>query len=74
MKNSIFVFVDASNVWNAVKSVRKFIEYKKLKDYFKDNFNAEKVEIFITMLIQKMVQEITILMVSTSFTLFLRKD
>ena len=42
----IYVFIDASNVWNAVKSVKKFIEYKKLKNYFRNNFNAGKVEIF----------------------------
>jgi len=41
-----YVFIDASNIWNAVKSVKKFIEYKKLKDYFRNNFNAGKVEIF----------------------------
>lgn len=40
--NAIYVFIDASNVWNAVKSVKKFIEYKILKDYFKKNFNADK--------------------------------
>ncbi|MFH0805889.1 MAG: NYN domain-containing protein [Patescibacteria group bacterium] len=45
-ENTIYVFIDASNVWNAVKSVKKFIEYKKLKDYFRDNFNTDKVEIF----------------------------
>lgn len=43
---TIYVFIDASNVWNAVKSVKKFIEYKILKDYFRKNFNADKVEIF----------------------------
>ncbi|OGZ33071.1 MAG: hypothetical protein A3I88_02835 [Candidatus Portnoybacteria bacterium RIFCSPLOWO2_12_FULL_39_9] len=42
----VYVFIDASNVWNAVKSVKKFIEYKKLKDYFKNELNAGKVEIF----------------------------
>lgn len=42
----MYVFIDASNVWNAVKSAKKFIEYKKLKDYFKDNFNVSKVEVF----------------------------
>ena len=42
----VYVFIDASNVWNAVKSKKKFIEYKNLKNYFKKNFNADKVEIF----------------------------
>jgi len=45
-KNVIYIFIDASNVWNAIKSVKKFIEYKTLKDYFRKNFNADKVEIF----------------------------
>lgn len=44
--NTVYVFIDASNVWNAVKSVRKLIEYKTLKDYFRQNFNASTVEIF----------------------------
>lgn len=44
--NIIYVFIDASNVWNAVKSEKKFIEYKNLKDWFKKKFNASKVEIF----------------------------
>lgn len=44
--NTVYVFIDASNVWNAVKSVKKFIEYKNLKDYFRKNFNAGEVEIF----------------------------
>ena len=42
----IYVFIDASNVWSAVKSVKKFIEYKTIKDYFRKKFNAGKVEIF----------------------------
>ncbi|MFH1048137.1 MAG: NYN domain-containing protein [Patescibacteria group bacterium] len=45
-QNTVFVFIDASNVWNAVKSAKKFIEYKNLKNYFKKNLNAVKVEIF----------------------------
>ncbi|MBU4030774.1 NYN domain-containing protein [Patescibacteria group bacterium] len=44
--NVVYVFIDASNVWNAVKSAKKFIEYKNLKSYFKKNFNAGDVEIF----------------------------
>lgn len=42
----VYVFIDAANVWNAIKSVKKFIEYATLKDYFKRNFSADKVEIF----------------------------
>ncbi len=42
----LYVFIDASNVWNAIKSVRKFINYKKLKDYFEKNLGASKVRFF----------------------------
>lgn len=42
----VYVFIDASNVWNAVKSVKKFIEYKNLKGYFRKNFDADEVEVF----------------------------
>ncbi|MBU3964882.1 NYN domain-containing protein [Patescibacteria group bacterium] len=45
-ENVVYVFIDASNVWNAVKSEKKFIEYKYLKDYFRKSFDAGKVEIF----------------------------
>ena len=45
-KKIVYVFIDASNVWNAVKSAKRFIEYEKLKIYFVNNFNAGAVEIF----------------------------
>ncbi len=44
--NTVYVFIDAANVWNAIKSVKKFIEYTGLKEYFRKNFNADKVEVF----------------------------
>lgn len=44
--NVVYVFIDAANVWNVVKSAKKFVEYKNLKNYFKKNFNASNVEIF----------------------------
>jgi uncharacterized LabA/DUF88 family protein len=45
-KNIIYVFIDASNVWNVVKSKRKFIEYSCLKNYLKKEFSAKEVKIF----------------------------
>ena len=45
-KNITYIFIDASNVWNAVKSVKKFIEYPKLKIYFKEKFNSDRIEVF----------------------------
>jgi uncharacterized LabA/DUF88 family protein len=44
--NKIYVFIDASNIWSIIKSTKKFIEYKNLKNYFKKEFNANKVEVF----------------------------
>lgn len=45
-ENVIYVFIDASNVWNAIKAVKKFIEYNEIKDYFRNKFDANKVEVF----------------------------
>jgi len=45
-ENSIYIFIDASNVWNIVKSKRKFIEYNRLKNYFREKFDAKEVKIF----------------------------
>jgi len=42
----VYVFIDASNVWNVVKSKRKFIEYSHLKNYLKEKFNAKEIKIF----------------------------
>jgi uncharacterized LabA/DUF88 family protein len=45
-KKIVYVFIDASNVWNVVKSKRKFIEYSRLKNYFIKKFDAKEVKIF----------------------------
>ena len=44
--NVIYIFIDASNVWNAVKSVRRFKDYKNLRNYFKKRCNASEIKIF----------------------------
>jgi hypothetical protein len=45
-ENKIYVFIDASNIWNIVKSKRKFIEYSRLESYLKEEFNAKEIKIF----------------------------
>jgi len=45
-KSTVYVFIDASNVWSVVKSNKRFIENSKIKGYFTDKFNADKVEVF----------------------------
>ena len=45
-KKIVYVFVDASNVWSVVKSLKKFIKYENLKNYFKKKFNSKKIRVF----------------------------
>lgn len=45
-RTTVYVFIDASNVWSVVKSMKRFIDYKILKKYFEKKFNAAHVEIF----------------------------
>jgi len=42
----IYAFIDASNVWSAVKSMKKFIEYQNVKDFLRKKFDASEVKIF----------------------------
>jgi len=58
--NIVYVFIDASNVWNVVKSKRKFIKYSRLKNYFKKNLLLRKLKFFTMTLIQKKGREIMI--------------
>ena len=42
----IYVFIDASNLWEAQKAKGKFFDYEKLRDYLKLKFNASSIKIF----------------------------
>lgn len=42
----VYVFIDASNLWEAQKAKGKFFDYGKLKDFIKRKFNGLSVEIF----------------------------
>lgn len=44
-KNTIYVFIDASNIWQAQKAKGMFFDYEKLKNYLKDMHNASDLEI-----------------------------
>lgn len=46
IKKVVYVFIDASNVWSAVKSKKQFIEYNKLEKYFSKKFNSDDVKLF----------------------------
>lgn len=45
-KNTVYVFIDVSNLWQAQKAKGKFFDYEKLRRFLKDKFDASKIEIF----------------------------
>lgn len=45
-KNTIYVFIDASNLWEAQKAKGRFFDYVKLKTFLEKECNASSVEIF----------------------------
>ncbi len=42
----IYVFIDASNLWQAQKAKGKFFDYEKLSKYIKEKFNGLAVKFF----------------------------
>jgi len=45
-KNIIYVFIDASNLWEAQKAKGKFFDYEKLRKFIKEKFNGSAINIF----------------------------
>jgi len=45
-ENIIYVFIDASNLWEAQKVKGQFFDYEKLKGFIKEKFSGSSVEIF----------------------------
>lgn len=45
-QNSVSVFIDASNLWQAQKAKGKMFNYEKLKSFLKDKFSASELKIF----------------------------
>ncbi len=45
-KNKVYVFIDASNIWQAQKSKGRMFDYKKLKLYLKNTFKTSSIDIF----------------------------
>lgn len=44
--DSVYVFIDASNIWEAQKTKAKVFDYVKLKEYLKNKFLAGDIEFF----------------------------
>lgn len=45
-QNSIYVFIDASNLWEAQKAKGRFFDYEKLRNFIKERFSGSSVEVF----------------------------
>ncbi len=44
--NIIYVFIDASNLWEAQKAKGRFFDYEKLKKFIKEKFDGAEIKIF----------------------------
>ncbi|OGH59331.1 MAG: hypothetical protein A2725_00670 [Candidatus Magasanikbacteria bacterium RIFCSPHIGHO2_01_FULL_33_34] len=44
--NRIYVFIDASNLWQAQKARGYFFDYNKLRNYIKSKFSGDSVEFY----------------------------
>lgn len=44
--NTIYVFIDASNLWQAQKAKGRFLDYEKTVEYIKSKFNGSSIKIF----------------------------
>lgn len=45
-KKNVYVFIDASNLWEAQKAKGRFFDYEKLRDYLRKEFSARTIKIF----------------------------
>ena len=45
-KNILYIFIDASNLWEAQKAKGWFFDYQKLKDFIGTTHNASSIEVF----------------------------
>lgn len=45
-KDVIYVFIDASNLWQAQKAKGKFFDYEKLRNFIKEKFKSSDIKIF----------------------------
>ncbi|MBU4351431.1 NYN domain-containing protein [Patescibacteria group bacterium] len=44
--NVVYVFIDASNLWQAQKAKGRFLDYEKTLNFIKQNFKASLVKVF----------------------------
>ncbi|HQB76281.1 MAG TPA: NYN domain-containing protein, partial [bacterium] len=45
-ENIIYIFIDASNLWEVQKAKGKFFDYEKLRNFIKEKFNSPIIKVF----------------------------
>ncbi len=45
-KNGVYIFIDASNLWDAQKAKGRLFDFEKLKNFLKERHGAKTIEIF----------------------------
>ncbi len=45
-KNVVYVFIDASNLWEAFKAKGRFVDFEKATKYLKERFNGTAIKVF----------------------------
>ncbi len=45
-KNAVYVFVDASNLWQAQKTKGRLFDLEKLRNYLKNKFESTEIKVF----------------------------
>lgn len=45
-KNSVYIFIDASNLWQALKAKGRFLDFDKTIKYIKEKFNGSSIKTF----------------------------
>jgi uncharacterized LabA/DUF88 family protein len=44
--NTIYIFIDASNLWEAQKVKGRFLDLEKTRNYIKDKFDGDTIKVF----------------------------
>jgi hypothetical protein len=52
-QSTVYVFIDASNLWQAMKAKGRFLDFEKVGQFIQKNSKPEKSKLFITPLIPR---------------------
>lgn len=46
VNNTVYVFIDASNLWQAQKAKGRFLDYQKITNYIKNKYFGSSIKVF----------------------------